>query len=322
MKLSPLVLFRLNVLIRLFLVFLVSLTMPSRAMASPEKDSVLPTVEYHEQVEVQLAQIIKEKQNRPNDDGILRVLAIGNSFSEDAIEYYLHELAAEAGVKIIIGNMYIGGASLELHWQNAQENADAYEYRKISVDGEKVRIPNTSIATAINDEQWDYISLQQVSGHSGQLKTFMETLPQLLAYVKDLNPNAETEYILHQTWAYASSSTHSNFPNYNKDQDLMYTSIVDAVGKAKDLTGMDHLVPSGTAIQNGRSVLGEQFTRDGYHLSLELGRYTAACTWFEYLTGASAVGLKFAPEGLTPQEIKVAQEAAHAAIQHPDKVTL
>jgi len=38
----------------------------------------------------------------------LKILAIGNSFSEDAVENYLFELAEAAGKKIIIGNLYIG----------------------------------------------------------------------------------------------------------------------------------------------------------------------------------------------------------------------
>ena len=42
-------------------------------------------------------------------DSIVRVLAIGNSFSQDAVEQYLWELAQEAGVKMIIGNAYRGG---------------------------------------------------------------------------------------------------------------------------------------------------------------------------------------------------------------------
>ena len=37
----------------------------------------------------------------------LRILAIGNSFSDDAVEWYLHDIAAADGVVMIIGNMYI-----------------------------------------------------------------------------------------------------------------------------------------------------------------------------------------------------------------------
>ena len=53
----------------------------------------------------------------------------------------------------------------------------------------------------------------------------------------------------------------------------MYRAIVDAVWKAKDLAGIELVVPAGTAIQNGRtSYIGDKFTRDGYY---EIGR--ASC---------------------------------------------
>ena len=46
----------------------------------------------------------------------LRVLAIGNSFSEDAVEQHLYELGREAGYNLILGNAYRGGQGLESHW--------------------------------------------------------------------------------------------------------------------------------------------------------------------------------------------------------------
>ena len=46
-----------------------------------------------------------------NNDTI-KVLAIGNSFSQDAVEQYLHELGEAEGITMIIGNMFIGGCSL------------------------------------------------------------------------------------------------------------------------------------------------------------------------------------------------------------------
>ncbi|MDE6646879.1 MAG: DUF4886 domain-containing protein, partial [Prevotella sp.] len=40
---------------------------------------------------------------------VIKVLAIGNSFSEDAVEQYLYELAAAQGDSLVIGNAYIPG---------------------------------------------------------------------------------------------------------------------------------------------------------------------------------------------------------------------
>lgn len=45
----------------------------------------------------------------------VRILAVGNSFSEDAIEQNLHEIAQAAGVTTVVGNLFIGGCSLERH---------------------------------------------------------------------------------------------------------------------------------------------------------------------------------------------------------------
>ena len=45
----------------------------------------------------------------------LRILAIGNSFSQDAVEQNLYEICAAAGQQVIIGNMYIPGCSIDKH---------------------------------------------------------------------------------------------------------------------------------------------------------------------------------------------------------------
>ena len=53
---------------------------------------------------------------------MLRILAVGNSFSEDAT-YYLHQILEIAGVENQVVNLYIGGCSLEKHWRNIEKNA-------------------------------------------------------------------------------------------------------------------------------------------------------------------------------------------------------
>ena len=257
------------------------------------------------------------------DDGITKILAIGNSFSEDALENYLYELASSENVKIVIGNLYIGGSSLEQHWNNAKDNIAAYDYRKIAQNGTKTNTSATSIETAVLDEDWDYISFQQVSNNSGQYETFVTPLPKLVEYVKERSTHPEAKYILHQTWAYAQNSTHSAFPTYQSNQEIMYNAIVNAVRKVQETYKMDLVIPAGTAIQNGRNTLvGDNFTRDGYHLDLGIGRYTAASTWFEAITGINVIGNPFKPAAITDLEAEIAQHAAHAAVENPDEITL
>ncbi len=258
----------------------------------------------------------------PEDDGTIRVLAIGNSFSEDAIETHLYDLAKANGQKIIIGNLYIGGATLEQHVNNVKANAGAYSFRKIDAEGNKTTVANTSIATALASEKWTHISFQQESSNSGKFDTWSASLAELYNYVAPRAKNENVKFILHQTWAYAKNSTHAGFDNYNKDQMQMYTAIVDAVYKAKELVDIDMIIPAGTAIQNGRtSVVEDNFTRDGYHLSMPLGRYLAACTWYESLMGTNVIGNSYKPQGLSDFEVAIAQNAAHLALQKPNEVT-
>lgn len=253
---------------------------------------------------------------------VVKILAIGNSFSEDAIESHLYNLAKADGKKIIVGNLYIGGASLQLHVNNIERNASSYEYRKVGEDGVRRVFSKSSIATALADEQWDYISFQQVSDSSGFYSSFEKTLPVLYNYAKERAKNPNVKYVLHQTWAYAQSSTHAAFPLYGKNQMTMYSAIVDAYNKAKSLVPISLVVPSGTAIQDARtSVVGDNFTRDGYHLSIPMGRYVAACTWFESLFGKSVVGNTYGPSELSDFEKSICQNAAHLAVQKPDAVT-
>lgn len=54
---------------------------------------------------------------------------------------------------------------------------------------------------------------------------------------------------------------------------------------------------------------------------MKVGRYTAACTWFERIFKHNVVGNPYAPEGLDEERKTVAQQAAHAAVKHPYKVT-
>ena len=252
----------------------------------------------------------------------IRVLAIGNSFSENAIENYLYELGQEEEITFVIGNLYIGGCSLERHWNNAKNNKSGYSYRKINSSGKKTKTPDTSLLQGITDENWDYISFQQNSANSGLYETYFPYLAQLTTFVKKHVTNPHVKYIFHQTWAYANDSDHKAFPTYNKDQIYMYKSIVKASRKAAKKVRIKMIVPTGTAIQNGRaSCIGDRFCRDGRHLSKDLGYYTAACTWFEALTGKSVVGNSFAPTTITPLEVITVQRAAHQAVVNPFMVT-
>ncbi len=180
---------------------------------------------------------------------IIRVLAIGNSFSEDAVEQNLYELAKEAGIELIIGNAYRAGQGFKSHWDDVINNDNTFQYRKI-VNGTNKNTMNQSLSSIITNEPWDFITFQQVSQESGLTKTFEPYLGNLIDYVKSLSTNDEVKFGYHMTWAYAQNSIHSGFANYSNNQLMMYEAIVSAVQKALlDHTELSFVIPSGTAIQ-------------------------------------------------------------------------
>lgn len=256
-----------------------------------------------------------------NKGKVIKILAIGNSFSQDAIENYLHQLADSAGVKTIIANMYIGGCSLERHYNNAKDDKPAYSYRKITIDGKKTEYRSTTLDSALTDEKWDYVSFQQASPLSGKYDTFSPYLSYLIKYVKERVP-AHTKLLWHQTWAYAEGCKLSGFANYNRDQLTMYHAIVEASKKAKKDYKLYKIVPVGTAIQNARtSFIGDNMNRDKQHLEVHYGRYTAACTWLEAVLGINPIGNKFVPKGVDDAHKDIVQKAAHAACKKPNSIS-
>lgn len=122
-----------------------------------------------------------------DDDGVIKILAIGNSFSQDATEQNLYEIITSEGIPVIIGNMYIAGCSLERHLKNSGTDAKSYSYRKIT-NGNKKTTDNVSISKALKDENWDFVTLQQSSPFCGVYPTYARDLPPLLEYVKETNP--------------------------------------------------------------------------------------------------------------------------------------
>ncbi|MBP3711617.1 MAG: DUF4886 domain-containing protein [Bacteroidaceae bacterium] len=256
-------------------------------------------------------------------DSIVRVLAIGNSFSQDAVEQYLWELANEAGVKMIIGNAYRGGQGFQSHWIDVSQANNTFEYRKV-VNGRRTNKPHMALADIIADEPWQFITFQQVSQESGLTATFEPYLTYLIQYTQSQQTNPYATYGYHQTWAYSHDSTHGGFANYGNRQEVMYDSICAAVRHALQThPELSFVVPSGTAIQNARTTyLGDNMNRDGYHLDLKMGRYTAACAWLEAITGISPVGLSYYPDGMDFLAAHACQVAAHDAVAQPFERTV
>lgn len=165
--------------------------------------------------------------------------------------------------------------------------------------------------------------MQQQSEASGQIDTYNEDLDYLFKYVKDAATNPEVKFAWHMTWAYQSDiSGKPVFKEvYNNNQMKMYTMIVDAV-KTKILSNdnFSYIIPIGTAIQNVRSsYIRDTLTRDGYHLSNELGRYIASMAWAKTLLGLPIENVRF--PNVYQEAMPVFIEAVNNADTNPWKVT-
>ncbi len=253
------------------------------------------------------------------DDGELKILMIGNSFSCDTIEW-MYEIAKNAGVeKLFLGNLDSPGFSLSNHLIHARENLPKHFYHTNSNGTWSVE-KDYLLSDAVASQNWDYISFQQASGSSGQPYSY-DVLQELMDLVRALCPSAK--FVWNMTWAYQADSTHSAFVNYKNDQAYMYKAITRTVqAKVLPNEGISLIVPNATSIQNARtSYLGDTLTRDGYHLSYDIGRYIAGVTFFHALTGIDISGLTYAADGVSDEARMVAIESAINAVKKPYEVT-
>jgi len=239
----------------------------------------------------------------------MKLLAIGNSFSQDATTY-LYQILEEAGVECTIANLYIGGCPLERHWKNIEEDLADYALWVNGKSAERM----VSIREMLEEETWDILVTQQVSGNSGWKDTYEPFLGNMLKYLKEKQPQAKIYF--HETWAYENDSTHSSFARYNRSQQEMYERLKDAyeVMAAKyDLP----LIRSGDLIQKIRQLpwyaSGERcICRDGFHMHYIYGRYATGCAWAKKVFGVSVTGNTYVPQTEKLPDEVVDMEVIHA----------
>ena len=252
----------------------------------------------------------------------LYILAIGNSFSVDAMQY-LYQILQELGYRdIYLGNLYIGGCTLQTHAGNVTNNSNAYTYY-VNKTGSWTNTANFAPLNAMKEMDWDYVSMQQASGFSGVADSYEPYLSTVVESVKANCPDARRMW--HMTWAYQGNSTHSDFGKYGNDQMTMYNAIVNAVRtKVLSRGDFDFVIPNGTVVQNLRtSFIGDNITRDGYHMSYDIGRFATALMWARQITGKSIEGVAYRPSGYSYSDktVLAIKEAVENAYKKPFEVT-
>lgn len=225
---------------------------------------------------------------------MLKVLSVGNSFSQDA-QKWLKPICDAADFDIKLGNLFIGGCSLETHCNNLIEDRRDYSFEINADEGRP-----SSIREAVDSDDWDIVTFQQASHLSGKWETYEPYLSILSEKISRLSPRSK-QYI-HEVWGYEQGSKSENFKLYDNDSAKMYYALRDAYIRAARLINAP-IIPTGDAVRYLRTSVpafdlsagGVSLCRDDIHLSLDLGRYAAAAVWFETLTGLDIHCSDFVP---------------------------
>lgn len=206
----------------------------------------------------------------------MKILSIGNSFSQDA-QRYLHELAKAEGVDIQTQNLYIGGCSLETHYQNMKGDLMEYELERNG----RGTTEKTSIRIALESEDWDVITVQQASHFSWNFETYLPYIVELVEYVRALCP--KVKIYIHETWPYENGSERLNSVNFNTSAE-MYAALKKCYEQAFALVKADGIIRCGTAIMEAIN-RGLTIHKDTFHAGVGAGRYMLALVWYKTLTG-------------------------------------
>ncbi len=225
----------------------------------------------------------------------MKILAIGNSFSEDAT-YYIKKLADSARVNVTVVNLFIGGCSLETHSNNIKNDSASYRYE---LNGEYTD-RRVSVKEALCEEKWDIVTVQQVSYLAGVYESYDVHFKTVLACIKQYAPQAKIYF--HETWAYEFDSTHWAFERFNYNQKEMVSVIENVVPRICKENGNLPIIPSGRIIKELRQLPifdvengGQRLCRDGFHMHLVYGRYILGLVWFVTLLNGDVEDVTFLP---------------------------
>lgn len=214
----------------------------------------------------------------PQND-TLRVLAIGNSFTIDAVSY-LGDIVAKSGVdrsKCCVYATTLPNRSLE-QWSAIWLNGDTITAKHYA--GSITMPISQAPLREVVAQPWDVIVLQQRSSLSDDYSSFNPYLRNLVSGMLKECTNKRVSFAWQFTWSYWEGYTDAKHPKENEG----YEAILSAVQQMCLNDGIDIIIPSGIAVQEARNSElnnAKSFTLDGRHITYGLGRYVIACTWFE-----------------------------------------
>lgn len=256
-----------------------------------------------------------------NKDGKLKILFIGNSFSNDTADHFWHIATELLNAEVFVGNLGIGSCTLATHSNRIHFNKADYWYNYTD-NGVWNSIQNTAPEEHILSQNWDYISLQQASADVGRPEKFSPHLENLIKHFQEKVP--EARIIWNMTWAFAPNCPRVDvFDYYKRDTDVMYNALIETVKSViVPNESIYTIVPCGTAVQN---IKGTQYYAslyyDGSHLNPGFGRYIAGLTLAATLIDPQLTNLTWKPNNVTAAQMEVALFTAKSAVANPFELT-
>lgn len=241
----------------------------------------------------------------PYGKDVLKILAIGNSFTAYPCDYLSGMLTASGcdASKICLYTMWESGYSLD-NWANDYANNSSRSITRVMGSASVANASGSKSVAQQLAKDWDVVVFQEVSNRAQKFSNFNPSLKKLVQAVRRhcLNPNVAIAW--QQVWTRKKSGTTN------------YSDVVAATQSMAAYNGIDIIVPSGTAIENARGI--SQFanventfylTEDGVHPSWGVGKYVASCAWWETLIaphyGVSILGNTYTHPSATGSAIDI-----------------
>ena len=236
----------------------------------------------------------------------MKILSIGNSFSDDA-QRYLREIASSEGIEIETLNLCIGGCSLERHADNIKTGNREYLFH---YNGDMNCEDLITIEEGISMREWDIVTLQQVSTESFKEESFYPFIHEIASYVREKLPKAKI--YIHQTWAYEYGCPRVLEVTGGNGAEFMLEGIRNSYGRARREIGAQAIIPSGELMELLYKNGATKIYRDTFHASYGLGRYALGLLWFKLFTGRSVLNNSFSEldEDVSDSDLLIARKCA------------
>ena len=246
----------------------------------------------------------------------VKLLTVGNSFADNALRY-LPGLAKGGGKQLVVLSANLGGHSLKQHvgyieaFEANPEDPKGRPYGAKVDPVTKQKTGGKSLREALESQDWDVVTIQQVSGESFKQESFQPYANTLIDYIRKYAPHAKI--LLYETWAYPDDY----FPKFrapNLDQKSMYSGIKAAYMKLSEETSLP-IIPVGEAFQAVRALPGAPSLNVAGDKHANIGgSYLAGATFYEMIFGENVEGNSYVPDGISADEAKILRHAAHEAV--------